>query len=210
MGRADVAPRLHTINYNGEYYASVLLASRPIERICVNAFNHPTLEVEVWSLHNDIVRSPGTLTHLLMLGVYRWILDGTERDPTPYRNLKFVGTINIYIYEEDGMTTEMHALQSLNALEAIEIDTNPWYGDQYMLENRVSEQLFSPGCSFLGLIEERHPFLRRVILSTRHLIRRDSPKDALSTLWEKRGTWTSTMVPYLEYWDILCGSLDKL
>ena len=101
----------------------------------------------------------------------------------------------------------MEVLAQLDRLEAIEIN-------QYRAEDGTQIPLmlnpgvlFKPTRHFFDLLEGRHPFLRRVLLVSRHEIMLGSAFGPQPVLWWRSGGWSPGPTPYLEYWDIVNGKL---
>lgn len=94
------APQLRAICLDGTSFANKILSTRHIERICVDSFTRRILSSKLPFLHDNIVESPGELTHLLLIDLLQWLPLAMKRDPEPYLNLRFIGTItglNIYV-----------------------------------------------------------------------------------------------------------------
>lgn len=191
--------------YDGGKFSLDLLASRSIQRLCVDEFGQVAtllwvLQVTIWLNHRD-------LTYLLVPDVSLLRLADYGKGQGPYRNLKFLGTILFFI-DRPAYDNQMEGLQSLDALESIDLTLKSRQGC-YRAGSYPSDFLFRPESSFLQIIEEQHPLLRRILVSTRHVQSGTLPKGAL--LWEKRAEgWTSREVPYLRYWDILLDKLDEV
>lgn len=104
----------------------------------------------------------------------------------------------------------MEVLQSLDLLEFIDFTVDS-QGAVYTSLVEASDLLFGPKSAFLGSTETQHPHLHRILLSTRFMDPLVMSRSGItSLLWERKGTWSSRLVPYLRYWDILCGKLDEV
>lgn len=90
----NLLPNLKIMSHDGLQFSRDLLATRPIQRLCIDEFNKNLYDPSF--LHDLIKRSPGVLTHLLTIDIPQWLLNAKEQDLNPYRNLKFIGTIIIF------------------------------------------------------------------------------------------------------------------
>jgi hypothetical protein len=88
LSDVSIIPKLRTLRHNGRTFCNDLLAARPVERISVD---HTSENIPL--LHESIRRSPGKLSHLLMVDVLRWLPNSMEQDLEPYRHLRHIGTI---------------------------------------------------------------------------------------------------------------------
>ncbi|KIM26658.1 hypothetical protein M408DRAFT_312321 [Serendipita vermifera MAFF 305830] len=190
-------------------------------RLCVREYDQSLYGIYLAHLYDGIQRIAGNLTHLLTLDISQWIFKTKEMviaeslrgiqgtDYNPYRNLRLVGTIHFFNIEEHGGLEELEVLRTLNVLEVIDISVDASNADFTTLRH-ASDILFGSESLFPALIEERHPFLHQVLLSTRHVHWTRPQKSETALLMEKRQIWTPRPVPYLQYWDILCGKLDEV
>jgi hypothetical protein len=93
----DVVPNLRTPDVGGRHLADCLLSHRPIEWLPLNGFHHGLSRHYMNGLHTSIIQSPGSLSHLLSIDILQWLPAAIKQNPEPYRHLRYVGTITLFV-----------------------------------------------------------------------------------------------------------------
>lgn len=218
---------LKTLRHDGSDFSDFVLSRSPVERLCVSSRRYKLSRHYNVNVHFAIVRSPGTLTHLLSEDLSHWLPGHMMRNFEPYSHLTFVGTItgvhcevrciqtidprykSSPSFQEQKAFRDMEALSALSNLTFMEINQHRAHQPSPGVFELAPMKKFTPTNRFMELLEKQHPLLRRVLLATRQELQGGPISNSYFILWEKNGAWTSRFVPRLEQWDLLYDKLDE-
>ncbi|KAG8812705.1 hypothetical protein FRC17_001887 [Serendipita sp. 399] len=192
-------PMIDTLAFNstllGRSLGLLIVASATVKNI---VFTNGNLASPYrGGLLTDTLKTRGTKVELLfMLNFRHWF---PTQDPTPYLNLRSVGSIHFQENPTNDIVLQItEPFSSLKQLRMIEFTYDP---DSHQLPNDWKDDLFSD-------LQTRHPLLQRIYVVGRSWFSADPTAAALYETSE--GVWRRRPARFLNYWEIATGESYEL